>query len=628
VSILTSIKDKYLKTSIERARLVLKTHSIGKALLGNSKLARRLGVQIIVFSTLITVVIIAVELFAAYRVDVLTIDQRIEAIRHVNLPTLSESVWQEDENRIQNQLEGLLNLDDIEYVAITADGGTRWLVGAQKSIRRIEKDLPLTHYHNGQIKSIGTLHVVASEDNVFARLGSRLVIILISNAIKTLLVTVFVLLVFQSMVGRHLEHIADYLHRFSKELSDDQTLVLDRSAMGVWRPDALDHVTSIINVMRGDLFQSGRALTAAKQQLESIIRNSPLAIYTLDLNDVITSWNPAAEKIFGWSAAEVIGQPLRTLPQNTQREYDEITARKRRGESGDQIELVRLRRDGSNCHIRLSMASLQGANDEVNGYLAIAADITESKAAARALADKSRALEIQTAYNEQLNAFSYTVSHDLKAPLRGIVGYAQELELRHQEALSERARFCVGQIVNSGLRLDLLIDDLLRYARIGAELPAPSDVNLLSMVQTLLNDCSPLIAEQQVQVTLDMPAATVRVWERGLNQVLANLIDNALKFSRNAAPPRLSIRGEQTPHGFLLSVSDNGIGFDIKYQDRVFGLFNRLPQASSFEGSGAGLAIVKKLIEKLGAKIWALSAPAQGATFFVELPMLPEKATV
>jgi signal transduction histidine kinase len=113
---------------------------------------------------------------------------------------------------------------------------------------------------------------------------------------------------------------------------------------------------------------------------------------------------------------------------------------------------------------------------------------------------------------------------------------------------------------------------------------------------------------------------TLHTWQRGLHQVLSNLIDNALKYSCNAKPPRLRIAAEAMPGGWRISVSDNGIGFDMKYHDRIFGLFNRLVRASEFEGTGAGLAIVKKLIDKLGGSIRAESAPGAGATFFVELP--------
>jgi len=229
------------------------------------------------------------------------------------------------------------------------------------------------------------------------------------------------------------------------------------------------------------------------------------------------------------------------------------------------------------------------------------------------------------AKNEDLKGFAYTVSHDLKAPLRGIAGYAQELERHHKTGLAERALFCIMQIITATRNLDRLIDDLLQYSRLDAEAPSLADVNLRGLVEAILKDRSLVIAEQHIEVTVDIPFTTLWTWERGLVQVLTNVIDNALKYSRDAGPPRLGIRAEALGNAWRLVVSDNGIGFDMKYHDRIFGLFNRLVRTDEFEGTGAGLAIVKKVVEKLGGTIRAESAPGQGATFIVELPNQPTR---
>ncbi len=122
---------------------------------------------------------------------------------------------------------------------------------------------------------------------------------------------------------------------------------------------------------------------------------------------------------------------------------------------------------------------------------------------------------------------------------------------------------------------------------------------------------------------MNVPPITMQSWERGLHQILTNLIDNAVKYSRNSRPPRLTISAEQTPSGCLGTVADNGVGFDMKYHDRIFGLFNRLVRADEFEGTGAGLAIVKMLLDKPNGTIRAESEPGKGAAFFVELPISP-----
>lgn len=230
-----------------------------------------------------------------------------------------------------------------------------------------------------------------------------------------------------------------------------------------------------------------------------------------------------------------------------------------------------------------------------------------------------------TAKNDELKGFAYTVSHDLKAPLRGIAGYAQELERRHSAGLSQRATFCLTQILTATRNLERLIDDLLQYARLDAEVPSLAQVEIAALVQSLLRDRSQVIAERGVQVAVESSVTSLRAWPRGLMQVLANLIDNALKYSRGAPVPQLSITIAAVPAGCRFTVRDNGIGFDMKYHDRIFGLFNRLVRPEEFEGTGAGLAIVKKLVDKMGGRLWAEAAVGAGAAFFVELPHAPQE---
>jgi signal transduction histidine kinase len=145
-------------------------------------------------------------------------------------------------------------------------------------------------------------------------------------------------------------------------------------------------------------------------------------------------------------------------------------------------------------------------------------------------------------------------------------------------------------------------------------------VNLAHMIQAILRDRKPVVLEQGAEVVVSLSSTSVHTWERGLLQVLTNLIDNALKYSRGSRPPRIHISSQELSDAFRIMISDNGIGFDMKYHDRIFGLFNRLVRQEEFEGTGAGLAIVKKVVETLGGKIWAESKPGSGAKFFVELP--------
>ena len=243
------------------------------------------------------------------------------------------------------------------------------------------------------------------------------------------------------------------------------------------------------------------------------------------------------------------------------------------------------------------------------------------------ISHRKHAEELLRGRNEELKAFAYTVSHDLKAPLRGIDGYARELDRRHRSGLDERGLFCLKQILTATQNLDQLIEDLLHYSRLDAETPTVADVNLADVIEAILRDRKLAIVERGAEVTVTLSSTSVRTWERGLVQVLTNLIDNALKYSRDAKPPRIQISSQELADAFQIVISDNGIGFEMKYHDRIFGLFNRLVRQEEFEGTGAGLAIVRKVVEKVSGKIWAESKPGAGAKFFVELPKGPLATT-
>jgi diguanylate cyclase (GGDEF)-like protein/PAS domain S-box-containing protein len=360
---------------------VLKLNFLNKALIRNNGIARRIMLAVILFSSAVTAVITAVELYLDYRGDIRGINERVESIRKVYLPTLVESVWVLEPTQIQNHLNGLLNLGDVEYLSIVSDGKTQWSAGTQTSRRQIETVFPLNHLSGGESVAIGELHVVASVDNVVSRLWSKFIVMLVSNAIKTFLVTAFVLLIFQALVGQHLEHIAGYLLQFSRNVSSEQPLQLNRRDGGRWRPDALDHVANAVNRMREEIIRSGAELKASNERLESMVKNSPLAIYTSDLNNVVRSWNPAAQRMFGWTAEEAIGHRVRFIPIDRTQEYEDICSRLQNGESLNQVELVRQRRDGSVIHISLSTAPLFTADGQTDANIFLVADITQRKLA-------------------------------------------------------------------------------------------------------------------------------------------------------------------------------------------------------------------------------------------------------
>lgn len=399
--------------------------------------------------------------------------------------------------------------------------------------------------------------------------------------------------------------------------------------------DADGRVTHYVGV-KEDITQK-RATEARLQSAlalqHAIFEHAAHTIISTTPDGAITSFNPSAERMLGYRADEVVGlltpatfhepgevaqraqQFSAELGQEIAPGFEVFVARARRN-LPNAYEWTYIHKDGSRFTVLLTVTALRDGDGNITGFLGMAVDITE----------RHRARALLSAKNEELKEFAYTVSHDLKAPLRGISGYAQELVRKHQQGFSDRAQFCLTQIVGAAKSLDQLIEDLLRYARLDSTVPTATQVQLDALVHSILRDRSLTLTKLGVELTVDVGPQLLHTWERGLHQVLTNVIDNAIKYSRNATPPRVHIAATVADGQCQIRITDNGIGFDMKYHDRIFGLFNRLVRPTEFEGTGAGLAITKKLAAKLGGNIRAESALDQGAVFIIDIPCQSPKA--
>ena len=388
--------------------------------------------------------------------------------------------------------------------------------------------------------------------------------------------------------------------------------------------------------------RSEEALKASEREYRELVMLANSIILRWTRDGRITFLNEFGQRFFGYTNSELVGRHVigtivpetDTTGRDLRPLMDEVCAYPKRFERSSNENM---RRNGERVWIDWTNKVVLDEHGQIREILSIGSDITERKLAeeqVQKLHDElqhraddleqrvlDRTAQLATR-NQELKDFAYTVSHDLKAPLRGIAGYANELARKHQEGLGERAQFCLTQILTATSNLDHLIEDLLRYSRLDAESPSPTTVDLRNLVNMILRDRELEIQNGHIEVTLDIPFATLQTWERGLVQVMSNLIDNAIKYSRDATPPRLHIEAKSLDQVWQIIVGDNGIGFDMKYHERLFKLFNRLVRMDEFEGTGAGLAIARKVIEKQGGRIWAESAPQQGARFFVELPKL------
>jgi len=235
------------------------------------------------------------------------------------------------------------------------------------------------------------------------------------------------------------------------------------------------------------------------------------------------------------------------------------------------------------------------------------------------VAERTRALETA---NHELEAFTHTVSHDLKAPLRGMEGFAQALEEDFAERLDDTGRDFLSRIRASAGRMSRLIDELLQYSRIEKRPGERGAVALAPLLDELLDELAGEIQARGIRVTVDLAAGEVTGEREGFREALANLLSNAVKFS----PPKdgtIAVRAYREGDRVVLAVADRGVGFDMQYHDRIFGIFERLHRQEEYPGTGVGLAIVRKVAERHGGRAWAESEVGRGSTFFLAIPDAP-----
>ena len=230
-----------------------------------------------------------------------------------------------------------------------------------------------------------------------------------------------------------------------------------------------------------------------------------------------------------------------------------------------------------------------------------------------------RTNELKRAYDE-LEGFSYAVAHDLKAPLRAINGFAHLFEAEMDGQLSAQAREHLARIRNGSLRMATLIDDLLAYSHIDRRGLQSSVVALPELVDSVLLQYADEVQRRHVELSVQVEPLRLRVDAEGLLLALRNLFENALKYTRERQHPHIQVHARRNDLGVVLSVADNGIGFEMEYHDHIFKIFQRLHRDDQYPGTGIGLALVRKAVERIGGRVWAQSRLGEGATFNIQLP--------
>ncbi len=362
------------------------------------------------------------------------------------------------------------------------------------------------------------------------------------------------------------------------------------------------------SIIARDITRRVRADEAARM-LAAIVDNTDDAIYAKSPSGLLTVWNGAAERLYGYTSAEAIGRPVAMLiPRHRAGEDTALLARILTGERITHFETERVRKDGRIIPVSVTLSPIHDDHGRVTGASVIARDI----------ADRLRAETERARYIAALEEYNAVIAHDLADPTRTIAGLASWLEGRIGSQLGDADKRALDAICHAAQRMELLIEGLRDYARLDALALDARAVDLADVVRGATNALRERLREEEAEVHVgDLPRVDGDAMLLG--QLFQNLIANAVKF-RGERRPHVEIGAVRRNGDWVVAVSDNGIGLDPSHADRVFGLYQRLHGEDHYEGAGVGLAVCRKIAERHGGRIWYEARPEGGTRFMVSLP--------
>jgi PAS domain S-box-containing protein len=351
----------------------------------------------------------------------------------------------------------------------------------------------------------------------------------------------------------------------------------------------------------------------------NIISTMTDAFLLIDPYGIIVNMNLAAQELLGYKETELMGQPLKKILQDPNVK-NELMPQTIRNNLGASFETKFWTKQGEEVPVSLSTSLLKDNQGEAAGVVIVARDITRMKLTEETLVMQSIDLARS---NHDLNEFTYIVSHDLQEPLRKLITFGDRLKVKYKELLTGEGRDYLERMQNAASRMQTLINDLLTYSRINTQAQPFLKVDLAQIIQEILSDMKFRIEQTKGNIEVGK-LPSIEADANQIRQLFQNLIGNAIKFSTPGTPPRVQINSSYVSMAgvdhYELTVADNGIGIEKECLDKIFGVFQRVHGKDAYEGTGIGLAVCKKIVERHNGSIRVESEPGAGSKFIIRIP--------
>ena len=608
-----------------------------------SKISRKLVLYIVLFSSVVTLILTAIQLRIDYNEGIEVIHQRIDQIEFTNIDSIAQALWTINHSSIQIQLDGLNRINDIIYVKIT-DANNRLILssGEINTDDTISENIVMRQQYRGQEILLGTLTVVATKENVYQQLIDTVIVILISQAIKTFLVSLFVLVIFYYLVTRHLKKVADYSDKLELT-SRPAPLILERSHSRI-NSDELDRVVDSINSMSDNIYNAYQEVINNQHELaereakfSAMFDSMTDTIVFADDEGKILQTNMAFEKQFGYKAEELKGQTTSILYANPD-DYKKQGKKRYNAETKSMssvFEIEYRRKDGSTFPGETMGGAVFLPDGRQIGLIGIIRDISARKQAEEEKAQLQKELQ-QSQKMEAIGQLTGGIAHDFNNILASILGYSELAKNSLKSTADPSLSRYIQRISDAGVRARDLVRQMMTFSR-----NAPSDPQVIKL-SALINDVSSLIRptipssiELLTRVEKNVPA--VLMDDTQMHQILMNLCINArdAMLSNGTLTIKLSyeknidavcqtckelIQGEYVQ----LTVEDTGTGIKADLLDSIFEPF--LTTKAEGKGTGMGLSVVHGILHKHQSHIIVKTEPGVGTRFHLLIPAVSEPA--